>query len=416
MRSKPVLPLSRRHLLSLGAGAAGGLVAGLACSAGDESHSPNPGVSGPLGSGGGNAEPLGSGGENAEQPGSGGAAGKPTRDPQAVSIVRCENYDYATVHAALKDALDQIGDLNSLVQGKTVGLKPNLTGDFQDVLGLSAGETYITHNATVLSLTSLLFEAGARRVVILESIPTTDSFAEVVGRAGWDLSALLTLGDVRLENTRNLGSGAQYSRLYVPQSAQLYNYFDVNSGYEDIDVFVSLAKMKNHALAGVTLSMKNLFGITPLSLYGSETGLGESALGFRGPSMHDGGLLAPGEIEGYQAKSASYRISRIVADQLAARPIDLSIIDGITSMSGGEGPWQTNLTAVAPGLLIAGWNAVVTDATATRVMGYDPLGTTGPFSGENHILLAHQAGLGNADASQSDLRGLSVAEALYRFG
>lgn len=47
----------------------------------------------------------------------------------------------------------------------------------------------------------------------------------------------------------------------------MFSALDLNQAYEDTDVMVSLAKMKNHLTAGVTLSMKNLFGITPNSLY-----------------------------------------------------------------------------------------------------------------------------------------------------
>ncbi|MFL6448894.1 MAG: DUF362 domain-containing protein [Bryobacteraceae bacterium] len=37
-------------------------------------------------------------------------------------------------------------------------------------------------------------------------------------------------------------------------------------------MFVSLAKLKNHSVCGVTLSMKNLYGCVPLSIYGSDAG------------------------------------------------------------------------------------------------------------------------------------------------
>jgi len=65
--------------------------------------------------------------------------------------------------------------------------------------------------------------------------------------------------------------------------------FDFNHSYADTDVLVSLAKLKNHVTAGVTLCMKNLFGITPNSLYGSEAG-SEDALDGRGPLHSPVGL------------------------------------------------------------------------------------------------------------------------------
>jgi hypothetical protein len=117
-----------------------------------------------------------------------------------------------------------------------------------------------------------------------------------------------------------------------------------------------------------------------------------------------------------QSAEAS-RVPRIVVDQCAARPIDLAIIDGITAISGGEGPWIEGLALTSPGLVIAGWNPVSTDAVATAVMGYDPLATAGttPFPGDNQLLLAQAQGLGSADLTQLDVRGLTIADARYPY-
>ena len=65
----------------------------------------------------------------------------------------------------------------------------------------------------------------------------------------------------------------------------MFSAFDLNHAYEDTDVLVSLAKLKNHATAGVTLSMKNLFGLPPNTLYGGEAGK-EAATAHRAP-LHD---------------------------------------------------------------------------------------------------------------------------------
>jgi uncharacterized protein (DUF362 family) len=116
-------------------------------------------------------------------------------------------------------------------------------------------------------------------------------------------------------------------------------------------------------------------------------------------------------------------VPRIVADICAARPIHLAIIDGITSMSGGEGPWCREagpLKFTSPGVLIVGLNPVSTDAVGTAAMGYDnPRAVRGtkPFHFcDNHLLLAEQAGVGVADLAQIDLRGLSLEKARYPYG
>ena len=70
----------------------------------------------------------------------------------------------------------------------------------------------------------------------------------------------------------------------------MYKGYDLNHSYEDCDVFVSLAKMKEHMTAGITLSMKNCFGMTPCTIYGDGSGVDEPSLipkGGRGP-FHGG--------------------------------------------------------------------------------------------------------------------------------
>ena len=113
---------------------------------------------------------------------------------------------------------------------------------------------------------------------------------------------------------------------------------------------------------------------------------------------------------------------RIISDVCAARPIDLAIIDGITSMSGGEGPWcgqVAELKLVKPGVLIVGLNAVSTDAVGAAVMGYaNPRAVRGtkPFDiCDNHLLLAEQAGLGTADLSKIEVRGLAIEKARHPY-
>jgi hypothetical protein len=92
-------------------------------------------------------------------------------------------------------------------------------------------------------------------------------------------------------------------------------------------------------------------------------------------------------------------------------------------MSGGEGPWcgqVAELKVTKPGVLIVGLNPVSTDAVGTAVMGYDnprALRGTKPFHFcDNHLLLAEEAGLGTADLSQIEVRGLAVEKAKYPYG
>jgi len=347
------------------------------------------------------------------------------RSEAKVAIVSCRSYG-PEVRLALEKAFDLLGGVGSLVKDKTVTVKLNLTnGDFMPFLGRPVGETFMTHYATALALGSLLFAAGARRVRFVESTPSRAALAATLTLGDWDIPALTALGKVEFENTRNLGSGKSYAHLRVPSGGHLFSAFDLNQAYEQTDVMVSLAKLKRHLTAGVTLSMKNLFGITPNSLYGSQAG-NEDATAGRDPLHTSRGferVRLPGLKEGITLTDPTARVPRVTVDICFARPIHLAIVDGITAMTGGEGPWCQDagrIKLTTPGVLIAGLNPVSTDAVATAVMGYpDPRAVRGvkPFSDcDNHLLLAEQAGLGIAELARIDLRGLPIEKALYPYG
>jgi uncharacterized protein (DUF362 family) len=205
----------------------------------------------------------------------------------------------------------------------------------------------------------------------------------------------------------------------------MFRSYDLNHSYEDCDVFVSIAKMKDHATAGVTLSMKNCFGITPCTIYGDGAGVDGPSLvpsGGRGAVIHGGerqpSKTSVAENDPKSPRDGGYRVPRVVADLIAARPIHLAIIDGIASMAGGEGPWVSGTHAVKPGVLIAGTNCVNTDAVAMAVMGYDPMADRGvmPFEKSDSTLrLAEELGVGTRDPRRIEVAGVPVREAIFRY-
>ena len=348
------------------------------------------------------------------------------RSDANVAIVQCRSYG-PELRPAFDKCFDLLGGLGPLVKGKTVTIKLNLTGtNFSAFLGRPVGETYMTHPATAMALAAALFGAGAKRVRFVESTQSSAELESSLALADWDIKALQALGPVEFENTRNLGKGKSYSHLKVPGAGYMFTSLDLNHAYEDTDVMVSLAKLKNHITAGVTLSMKNLFGLTPNSLYGAQAGSEEATEG-RGPIHNPTGfekIRLPGFKDGITSTDPTWRVPRTVADICAARPIHLAIVDGITSMSGGEGPWcegaENKLKFTSPGVIIAGLNPVSTDAVATAVMGYEnPRAIRGvkPFHFcDNHLLLAEQAGLGSAVIETIDVRGLAIEKARYPYG
>ena len=105
----------------------------------------------------------------------------------------------------------------------------------------------------------------------------------------------------------------------------------------------------------------------------------------------------PQEVDPASPRRPTYRVPRHTVDSVGIRPVDLTIIDGIETVSGGEGPWLQELAIQRPGLLLAGRNVVCTDSVATAVMGYDPMAApaTGPYPGDNHLAMAAVVRAGN---------------------
>jgi uncharacterized protein (DUF362 family) len=353
----------------------------------------------------------------------------PGPEPAAapVSIARCASYD-EDVTAKLATLFDQLGGIGGLVRNKTVTIKLNMTGDpgikFQ---GQAPGMTHYVHPKLVGATAYLVGRAGARRIRFVESPwAYAGPLEDVLLDAGWYVRALESAAaGVEFENTNGLGKSKGYSRFKVPGNAYMFPAYDLNRAYADTDVFVSLAKLKNHETCGVTLSLKNCFGNTPASIYGDDAGVDEPnekpARG-REAVLHHGrrqpSKSAPPELHPDSSRDPGYRVPHIVADLVAARPIHLALIDGVESIAGGEGPWIKGIRIVKPGVLMAGLNPVSTDAVAAAVMGYNPraLRGTAPFrTCDNTLLLAEAHGIGTTDLKRIEVRGLPIEQALYRY-
>jgi uncharacterized protein (DUF362 family) len=355
------------------------------------------------------------------------SAADPDAPAAPVSIAKCASYD-EDVTAQLSAMFDQLGGVEKLVRNKTVTIKVNMTGSpSQRVGGRAPAMTHYTHPKLLGAAAHLFGRAGAKRVRFVESSwATAGPLEDTMLDSGWNVRSLQSaFSAVEFENTNALGKGKKYSRFRVPGSAYMYPAYDLNHAYEDTDVYVSMAKLKNHDTCGITLSCKNVFGTIPASIYGDDAGVdepnekpgaGRMRVGHQG--LRQPAKSAPQELHFGVNHDAGYRVPHIVADLVAARPIHLAIIDGVETIAGGEGPWIRNVRPVKPGVLIAGLNPVCTDAVAAAVMGYNPRAERGtaPFQKCDNILrLAEAHGVGTTDLKRIDVRGVSLEKALFRF-
>jgi len=235
-----------------------------------------------------------------------------------------------------------------------------------------------------------------RAVVALvrEANPTADIvFAEGIdappGRTATDvfraMDALRLVDEfgVRLVNANQ----GDIRPVPVPRGGLIHRAVYLHRDVSDVDAVVSVAKLKAHGTAGVTMSVKNMFGILPYSYYGST---------FRN-FMH----------------TNYFRLMRIVVDIATTLPPDLAVVDGLIASNFGmdHEPVEMNV-------LLAGHDPVATDAVGAAVMGFDPHSDfpDEPFVvSENHLRLAAKAGVGVLDLPGTDVRGARIADVARRF-
>jgi uncharacterized protein (DUF362 family) len=140
------------------------------------------------------------------------------------------------------------------LRGKTVFLKPNLVEDLPGP---------VNTNANIIGAAARCFlRLGATRVVIGEGPGHQRDTELVVQAAGLKphlADRQIEFVDLNRDELARVKLKANYSNLgelWLPRSVL------------DSDVVVSMPKVKTHHWAGVTLSLKNMFGVVPGMKYG----------------------------------------------------------------------------------------------------------------------------------------------------
>ena len=245
------------------------------------------------------------------------------RPPSKVVIRRAANYEQ-DLSLLIQEGLSVF---NPPVKDKTVLLKPNMVG--LDPLGVIN-----THPAIIAAARECFLRLGAAQVLIGDGPAMdrdTEAIVESVRLRDYAGPLARSFVDLNVDDVQRVVLKTHASRLkelYLPKTAL------------GVDFLVSMPKLKTHHWAGVTLSLKNMFGIVPGSCYGWPKNV-----------LHWAG------------------IDRAILDINAAARPDFAIVDGIVGME-GNGPIQG--TPKDSGVLIFGNDPVAVDATCCRVMGLVP--------------------------------------------
>jgi uncharacterized protein (DUF362 family) len=321
----------------------------------------------------------------------------PTPLPKMTAAIgQAGAYDPAALRRELERMLTEIGGLGDLVKsGARVGIKANLTGGtWWDAEGKPpATEMFVTHPAVVGALGELLLDLGARQLTVMDGLGDEENFSK------WGYAEMAKPLGAKLLDLCKPDPYSDFKLFPVGSKSYIYKEFLLNGALDEFDAFISVAKMKVHSIAGVTLSMKNLIGLAPISEYRkSEEENDRSAL--HGTADFD------------------TRLPRVIIDLNRARRIDFALIDGVITAEGGAGPWDAGLRQIRPGLLVASKDPVAADAVAAALMGFDPEAKGGatPFlHSDNHLALAHESNLGTNRLSEIRIAGPAIHTLAHKF-
>ncbi len=283
--------------------------------------------------------------------------------PQApVFVAKAPSYA-GDLRRPLLQALTELG-LAGHLRGKSVVLKPNLVEPHQ-------GQEHInTHPLVVRAAAEAFLSLGAARVTVAEGAGHVRDPQYVL-----ELSGLLDV--LREDNIPFVDLNTAPTRIVAnPARQSALGAMALPVPLLEADLVVSLAKLKTHHWAGVTLSMKNLFGVMPGRVYGWPKNV-----------LHWAG------------------IHQCAVDILATLAPGLAIVDGIVGME-GDGPIMG--TPVRSGVLVVGRNLPAVDATCCALMGV-------PAARVAHLRMAAALNLGIINQERMAQLGETLAQAAHPF-
>ncbi len=280
-----------------------------------------------------------------------------------VSLVRCASYASPGLDRALAEAIEAAGGLE--VRGASVLVKPNL-------LNANGPERAVsTQPEMVAAMVRWLLAAGADRVLVGDSPAFQPQ--DLVGRKSGVKEAAEATGALWAD----CSTGVEVEN---PEGS-LVKRFTLAQAMVESDLLVNMPRLKTHQLMYFSGAIKNLFGLVP--------GLQKSAFHLRFPGRPE--------------------FASMLADLCLAAAPDFCVMDGIVAM---EGPGPNNGKPRRLDLLLASKDPLALDATACRVVGYEPLSI--PYISE---LVARGPSPGPVRSSwigalsDIELRGLALEEA-----
>ena len=311
-----------------------------------------------------------------------------------VAITKADNYDHSFIKQKVQYLFESIDGIGDIVRaGKKVGIKINLTGgsgsaNDPKLNGVPITESVWTHPEVLRAVGELIIDSGVspNNIYIVEALWDSSSFNDF----GY-LAVQQSLG-AQMVNLNNKAPYSSFIDKNVGDKKFFYNSFKVNQILNDIDVYVSIPKLKHHYEAGVTASLKNQIGMVPIQNYRLPYQQSyRSALHFEGGDI---GIHLP----------------HSVCDLNLARPVHLAVIDGIKNAHGGEGTWISTFQLAEDNVLLAGKDPIATDSVCAYLLGNNPEAEKfdlpdGVRQCLNYLDLLHQKGIRTNQMSEIEIVG-----------
>jgi len=227
----------------------------------------------------------------------------------------------------LTRGLREFPDTAARIPGARVVLKPNFV-EFSPLRPVNTNPLLVA--AAVEAFRGL----GAREVTVAEG-PGHCRDTELIGEQSGLSEQLALVGAPFVDLNADVFRQVRLARNFTGRGT-----LPIAGTILGADLVVSMPKLKTHHWAGVTLSMKNLFGTVP----GQAFGCPKNPLHWAG-------------------------INQSIVDLWLAIKPGFAIVDGIVGME-GDGPIRGD--AVNMGVIVMGDQCPAVDATAARLMGVDP--------------------------------------------
>jgi len=251
-------------------------------------------------------------------------------DRPQVALVACDSYDVGVIEAVLERGLGYLGGMEAFVSaGQRVVLKPNL------VRAMTPDRAATTHPALVAAVIRAVRAVGAE-VLVVDSPggPFTPGMLKALYRKTGMEWAVREAGGALNLDVRGV-------QVPVKDGRSLHR-MDMIAAVAEADAIINLPKLKTHNLTGLTLSVKNLFGLVPGTLK----------------------IAYHGKMQGTE------RFCQGMLDILSCARPALNIMDAVVAME-GNGPSGGDPRAI--NALILGADALAVDVVAASLVGLDPL-------------------------------------------